>query len=274
MLFTELPLLRAARRGQGGRVRRGRVLVAVPDRRCPPTPRSTRSSRPISDAGVQLVGLNFFAGDLRRRATAGVVSCPARSGEFRDNVDVAVGIGERLGCRAFNALYGNRVDGVDRGAQDELATENLALAAKRRGPRSARTVLVEPVSGAEAATRCAPRPTSSRSSTGSRRPVRRNVGFSATCTTWPPTATTSPPRSTRYADRIGHVQIADAPGRGEPGTGDARPRRLPGRSSRRPGYAGWVGLEYKPTDGDRGQPRLAAAASAAATPGLDAPHRR
>ena len=49
-----------------------------------------------------------------------------------------------------------------------------------------------------------------------------------------------------YAGRVAHVQIADAPGRGEPGTGQLD---LDGYLSRleRAGYAGWVGLEYKPT---------------------------
>ena len=49
-----------------------------------------------------------------------------------------------------------------------------------------------------------------------------------------------------YAAKIAHVQIADAPGRGEPGTGRLG---LDGYLARleQAGYAGWVGLEYKPT---------------------------
>jgi len=49
-----------------------------------------------------------------------------------------------------------------------------------------------------------------------------------------------------HFDRIGHVQIADAPGRNEPGTGrldiDGYLRQLDAL-----GYRGWVGLEYKPS---------------------------
>src|SRR3954468_20620031 len=100
----------------------------------------------VQDAGVQLAGLNFFAGDMPG-GDRGLVSWPARSAEFRDNIDVTVGLGERLGCRAFNALYGNRVDGTTPAAQDELAVENLALAG-RAAARIGGTVLVEPVSGA------------------------------------------------------------------------------------------------------------------------------
>ena len=69
--------------------------------------------RAVDDAGVRLAGLNFFAGDMPG-GDRGLVSWPARSGEFRDNLEVTVGIGERLGCRAFNALYGNRVEGAAR----------------------------------------------------------------------------------------------------------------------------------------------------------------
>ena len=48
------------------------------------------------------------------------------------------------------------------------------------------------------------------------------------------------------AGRIAHVQIADAPGRGEPGSGQLD---LDGYLARleQAGYAGWVGLEYRPT---------------------------
>ena len=52
-----------------------------------------------------------------------------------------------------------------------------------------------------------------------------------------------------YADRVAHVQIADAPGRGEPGTGEIDLDHHLGQLQRA-GYDGWVGLEYKPSTGD------------------------
>ena len=50
----------------------------------------------------------------------------------------------------------------------------------------------------------------------------------------------------RYGSRVAHVQIADAPGRGEPGSGDLPLERWLA-ALEDAGYDGWVGLEYKPT---------------------------
>ena len=102
----------------------------------------------IEDAGVQLTGLNFFAGDMPG-GDRGLVSWKGRCGEFKDNIDVVVGIGERLGTRAFNALYGNRLDDFTPEAQDELGLKNLVAAAEGVA-KIGGTVLLEPVSGTPA----------------------------------------------------------------------------------------------------------------------------
>ena len=50
---------------------------------------------------------------------------------------------------------------------------------------------------------------------------------------------------TRHADKIGHIQFADCPGRGQPSTGEINFARLfpvIGKS----GYSRWVGAEYNP----------------------------
>ena len=73
-----------------------------------------------------------------------------------------------------------------------------------------------------------------------------NLGFLADLYHLAATATTSTGPSPRYADRVGHVQIADAPGRDEPGTGELDlASHLDGSPTA--GYDGWVGLEYKPS---------------------------
>jgi hydroxypyruvate isomerase len=197
----------------------------------------------VSDSGVSLIGLNFFAGDLFG-PDCGVLSVPDRVAEFRDNVDVAVGIGERLGVRAFNALYGNRIDGADPQAQDELAVESLSLAAKS-AERIGATVLVEPVSGPK------PYPLRTADDVAAVLERARAVGASNVamlCDLFHLANNGDDVESVidRHADAIGHVQVADLPGRGEPGSGDLD---LTGYLARldAAGYDGWVALEYNPT---------------------------
>jgi hydroxypyruvate isomerase len=51
----------------------------------------------------------------------------------------------------------------------------------------------------------------------------------------------------RDAAAIAHVQIADVPDRGAPGTGELDCEALFGQLAAQ-GYAGWIGCEYKPSD--------------------------
>ena len=197
----------------------------------------------IQDAGVQLVGLNFFAGDMPA-GDRGLVSWPARSAEFRANVDVVTAIGERLACRAFNALYGNRIDGVTTTEQDEVAVENLAVAANAVA-RIGGTMLVEPVSGAE---RYPLRTADDALAVIDRVQSRSgadNFGLLADLYHLAVNGDDVDKVIANASDRIAHVQIADAPGRNEPGTGSLPlERQLADLEAR--GYAGWVGLEYQP----------------------------
>ncbi len=54
----------------------------------------------------------------------------------------------------------------------------------------------------------------------------------------------------RLKDKIAHVQIADNPGRNEPGTGEINYRYIFGMLDDE-GYGGWVGCEYRPRAGTR-----------------------
>src|SRR4029077_19052287 len=127
IMFTELPLLQrpAAARSAGFEA----VEFWWPfDRPVPGDAAVDEFVAAIADAGVALVALNFFAGDLAG-PDRGVLSIPDRSRQFTDNIEVTVEIGARLGVRGFNALYGNRVAGLPPGQQDELAVANIAAAA-------------------------------------------------------------------------------------------------------------------------------------------------
>ncbi|KFF58926.1 hydroxypyruvate isomerase [Cryobacterium sp. MLB-32] len=198
--------------------------------------------RSITDAGVQLTGLNFNAGDMPG-GDRGLVSWGARSSEFRDNLDVVVGIGERLGCRSFNALYGNRIADETPSRQDEIAIENLALAASAVA-RIGGTVLLEPVSGAPdypllTAAHVLSVISRVRESSGA-----QNVKLLADFYHLAVNGDDVDAVIEEHAAHFGHIQIADSPGRGAPGTGTLPLERWVTRS-RELGYEGHIGLEYK-----------------------------
>jgi hydroxypyruvate isomerase len=244
ILFTELPLLQrpAAAKAAGFDA----VEFWWPFSTAVPSDAEVDGFvRAVNDAGVSLVGLNFFAGDMAG-GDRGLVSWPARSAEFRDNIPVVASIGEQLNCTAFNALYGNRVDGASAGEQDDLGAENLALAAKGVASIGG-TVLVEPVSGSPrypllkaADVAAVIHRVTTDSGVG-------NLGLLADLYHLAVNGDDVDKAIAEYTGKPGgvaHVQIADAPGRGAPGTGDLPlDRQLDDLEAA--GYRGWVGLEYK-----------------------------
>jgi hydroxypyruvate isomerase len=167
---------------------------------------------------------------------------------FRDNVDIAVGIAEELGTRAFNALYGNRSDDYSAATQDDVGAQNLGYAA-RAADRIGATVLIEPVSGAPRyplttaadVIRVIDRVHAEQGAT--------NLRLLADVYHLHVNGDDITAAITEYGDRIGHVQIADAPGRGEPGTGEI-PIRTYLEQLAAQGYRGHIGLEYKATKPD------------------------
>ena len=243
ILFTELPLLErpAAARQAGFEAVElwWPFAVAVPSDR-----QVEEFVRAVEEAGVRLVGLNFFAGDMPG-GDRGLVSWPARSAEFRDNLEVTVGIGERLGCRSFNALYGNRVEGADPAAQDELAVEHLAMAG-RAAARIGGTVLVEPVSGAARdPLRTAADAVAVIDRVAAQTGVT-NLGLLCDLYHLATNGDDLDRAIATYGDRVAHVQLADAPGRHEPGTGTLDLDRYLGQLAAA-GYRGWVGLVDQPS---------------------------
>jgi hydroxypyruvate isomerase len=240
LLFTEVELLKRPAAARLAGFDAIELWWPWPDQPVPPDAEIDRFIAAVRDAGVQLIGLNFFAGDLAG-ADCGVLSIPARSAEFRDNIAVTMGIGEALGVPAFNAPYGNRVDDVSPQQQDDLATENLMLAAHAAAAIDG-TVLLEPISG--------PKPYPLRTAGDVAAVLDRvtasNIGFLCDLFHLANNGDDIDAALVAYADRIAHVQIADHPGRGEPGTGTLDLQRYLSIIQAN-GYSGYVGLEYIPT---------------------------
>jgi hydroxypyruvate isomerase len=195
----------------------------------------------IEDTGVALTGLNFFAGDMPA-GERGLVSQPRRQAEFRANVPVVVEIGRRLGCRAFNALYGLREDATSVEEAAAVALDNLTEAAEAVAGIGG-SVLLEPVSGAEAY----PLKTAADALAvidGLTERGVHNVKLLADFYHLFVNGDDVDAVIRNHAPEFGHIQIADAPGRGAPGTG-ALPLEQWVRDARAGGYSGWVGLEYR-----------------------------
>ncbi|NHU49271.1 TIM barrel protein [Rhodococcus sp. A14] len=243
ILLTDVPLLE---RPQAAR-QAGFDAVEFwwPFARAVPTDREVTSFiRSINDAGVQLTGLNFAAGDMPA-GDRGILSNPTHTSEFRDNVAVAIAIAQSLGTKAFNALYGNRSEAFAPEEQDAIAAENLAHAGEAANQIGA-VVLVEPVSGAvgyplKHAADAVQVIDRVRETFGT-----DNLRLLADLYHLEVNGDDISTALDVYADHIGHVQIADSPGRGEPGTGtlDLHCYLDQLRSN---GYGGYVGLEYKST---------------------------
>jgi hydroxypyruvate isomerase len=240
LLFTEVELLERPAAARAAGFEAVEFWWPWPDQPTPPDADVDRFTAAVRDAGVRLIGLNFYAGDLAG-ADCGVLSIPTRSAEFCDNIEVTVGIGKALGVRAFNALYGNRVSDATPQQQDDLAAENLTLAAKAAAAIDA-TVLIEPVSG--------PKPYPLRTARDViavlDRLELRNVGFLCDLFHLANNGDDIDAALASYARWIAHVQIADHPGRGEPGTGNLDLKRYLSMIHAS-GYSGYVSLEYIPT---------------------------
>ncbi|MFJ7279323.1 TIM barrel protein [Kitasatospora sp. NPDC098663] len=201
----------------------------------------------FGDAGVRLTGLNFL--DDLTLGARGTVSVPSEKDRFRANVPVAAGLAASLGAKALNALYGNRIEGVEAAEQDALALENLVLAAGAAHEIGA-ILLIEALNTAESpdyplvsAAAAVEVVDKVNAATG-----LGNAKFLCDLYHLARNGEDLPAVIDAYADRFGHVQIADNPGRNEPGTGGLDFEDLFARLTAA-GYAGPIGLEYRPSTG-------------------------
>ncbi|MGZ0235271.1 TIM barrel protein [Streptomyces sp. CPS1] len=248
ILFTELPLLERPAAAAAAGFTAVELWWPWVDTPTPERAELDALKRAIEDAGVRLTGLNFYAGRLPG-PDRGALSVPGEESErFRANIEVTADFAHSLGCTALNALYGNRIEGVDPAEQDALALENLVLAA-RAADRIGATLLIEalnepespayPLVSAPAAVEVVEKVNAA---TG-----LGNARFLMDLYHLAMNGEDLPAVIDRYTAHTGHVQIADNPGRGAPGTGSLPLAELLGRL-RKAGYDGWVGLEYKPGD--------------------------
>ncbi|MGW8400119.1 TIM barrel protein [Streptomyces lydicus] len=246
ILFTELPLLERPAAARAAGFTAVELWWPWVDAPVPEQAELDALRAALEDAGTRLVGLNFYAGQLPG-PDRGALSIPGEESEkFRANVPVAVDFARSLGCTTFNALYGNRVAGVSAEEQDRLALGNLAFAA-RAVAEVGGTLLIEALNAPESP-KCpivsAPKAIEVVDAVNAATGLG-NAKFLMDLYHLSMNGEDLDEVIDRYTDKTAHVQIADNPGRGAPGTGELDFDALLDRL-KKAGYDGWIGLEYKP----------------------------
>jgi hydroxypyruvate isomerase len=183
----------------------------------------------VTDAGVELIAMNLFGGDMAS-GERGIAGDPRRRAEFDDSLAVALEVGRRLGPSMFNTLVGV-------GPLRDLALDRLARAAEA-AEVAGRRILIEPLSGvADYPVMTAADAFALSGALGRGAGVLGDLYHLAVNG-----EDVDAVIATRGAD-LAHVQLADAPGRGAPGTGTLPLQRWV-EALEAVGYRGWVALEH------------------------------
>lgn len=195
-----------------------------------------------------LTCMNAFAGDMSA-GERGVACLPARAGELENSLTALRWIAERTGCRSFNLLHGQVPDGAG------VTARSAAVLAYRRAaealadlPDNPGTVLVEPL--ARGLNGTYPLETADDVLALIGEVGAPNVTLLLDTFHLASNGEDLPDVITHAADSIGHVQLADAPNRGEPGSGTVDFTAV-GTALDAAGYGGTVAAEYKPTEETR-----------------------
>jgi hydroxypyruvate isomerase len=191
--------------------------------------------------GLQQVLHNLPAGDWAK-GERGIACHPTRVGEFQDGVGRAVEYATALGCNQVNCLAGLCPDGVDAERQRTTFVANLKFAALKL-KHSGIKLLIEPIN-----TRDIPGfyLTGSKQALGIIDEVASDNLY-LQYDIYHMQIMEGDLARTIEANlaRIPHMQLADNPGRNEPGTGEINYAFLFDFIDRI-GYRGWIGCEYKP----------------------------
>jgi len=204
--------------------------------------------RAVKDAGLEVALFNFDAGDMPN-GDRGLVSDPERQEQFRENVPVALELARSLGCGRLNILAGHVIEGMKREEQLGLARENVGFAADAAAEHDI-GVVVEAVNTFENGPYLLW--TTEQAVEFVESVGRENVKIQHDFYHMQRMEGNLVENLREHFDRIGHVQIADSPGRGEPGTGEINYSFVLGELEAL-GYGGFVGLEYDPTTRTTGE---------------------
>ncbi|GCE45316.1 hydroxypyruvate isomerase [Thermosporothrix hazakensis] len=197
--------------------------------------------RQVREHGLQVALMNFDAGDMAA-GERGFLNDPAQQERFREHVPRALDLARALGCPRLNALVGNRLAGVGEEEQRTLVYENLVWAADRAA-RAGVEIVVESLNSFE-------NPRYPLTTTADvldllDRVNRPNVRYQYDIYHMQRMEGNILATLRKHLARIGHIQVADSPGRHEPGTGELHYRHIL-EELERLDYRLFVGLEYNP----------------------------
>ncbi len=195
----------------------------------------------VGRSGVEVVAFNMPPGNWDA-GDRGLACDPQRRMELQDGVERAIDYAQALSCRRIHCMAGLRPPGVAEELLREAYVSNVAFAARALAAHGI-TLLVEAIN---------PRDipgyylTSSRQAFALMEEVAApNVRFQADLYHLQIVEGDLAHTLETRLGAIGHVQIADTPGRHEPGTGEINYPFLFGHLDRI-GYPGWIGCEYRP----------------------------
>jgi hydroxypyruvate isomerase len=248
-LFTGLPLLERPAAAKAAGFDGVEFWWPWDERPAPADTEADAFIAAIKDAGVELVSLNFLTGDMAA-GDRGLLSAPHAAPAFRANIEACAEIAARAGCTRLNAPYGNRLDPADArltARQDELAIENLLLASAAAA-RAGACVLIELINSVDLPRYPIDTPAKALALIDRCEKAQpgghvANLALLADLYHLAMMGEDLSGTLARHGDKISHVQLADAPGRGAPGTGALDFEPLFAQLAAQ-GYAGHVGLEY------------------------------
>jgi len=198
-------------------------------------------ARSVSDAGLRVAAFNFDAGNMAA-GDRGLLCDPERRREMRENVPVAIELADQLGCGKLTALAGNLNPEIEREQQLDTIRENLRWVCEQAA-QARITVLVEAINGWD--NKLYPF-TNTRDTLAFLDSVgAANLKYLYDIYHMQRMEGNLIETLEKNVDRIGHIQIADSPKRGQPGTGEINYGHI-FEAIDGSGYDDYVGLEYNP----------------------------
>lgn len=195
----------------------------------------------LARRGLTQVLHNLPAGDWAR-GERGIGCLPDRVAEFEQGVDRAIEYATALGCPRVNCLAGIRPAALAADTARTTFVRNLRYAAPRF-EKAGIALLIEPINTRDV-------PGFFLSGTDQAIEIINDVGSEnlfLQFDMYHMHVMKEDLRRTleRHMPLIAHMQLADAPGRHEPGTGEIDYPSLFALIDRL-GYSGWIGCEYQP----------------------------